>query len=171
MVRPSLALTALLVCGAPLLAQRGGRADALQNCLHDSQHDSILLLQIRVENRRAYFKPSDLRKMPRSVLILPDPSTGISHKYEGVALEHLLSAPPSGLQFSTLEISYGHQQKKTILGSAVDSHSGPLVVDTIDGEKLTGYVPYFLVFLSQGAAGPTQPLQNVDLISVKTSPR
>jgi len=59
--------------------------------------------------------------MPGSVLILPDPSTGISHKCEGVALEHLLSASALGLQFSTLEISYGHRQKKTILGSARDS--------------------------------------------------
>jgi hypothetical protein len=75
------------------------------------------------------------------------------------------------LQFNTLEISYGHHLKTMILGNAMDSHSGPLVVDTIDGEKLTGYVPYFLVFQSQEAADLTQPLQNVDLISVKTSPR
>jgi hypothetical protein len=146
--------------------KEAGEPMPFKNYLHGSEHNSILLLQIRVEDRRAYFKPSDLRKMPRFVLILPDPSTGISHKYEGVALEHLLSTPASDPQFNTLEVSYGHHQKKTILRIAMDSHYNPLVVDTIDGQKLTGYAPYFLVFQSQEAAGLTQPLQNV-----KTSPR
>jgi Cu+-exporting ATPase len=46
--------------------------------------------------------------MPRSVVIFSDPSTGISHKYEGVALEHLQSAPLSAFEFSTLAVSYAY---------------------------------------------------------------
>jgi hypothetical protein len=170
MVRPSLAIAALLVCGAPLLAQRGGRADALQNYLHGSQHDSILLLQIRVENGRAYFKPSDLRKMPRSVLIIPDPSTGVSHKYEGVALEYLLRG--RGLTFAsgTLQVSYGRHQKVTVSDTPIGPNAEPLVADTIDGKSLSDYVPYFLILPTRAQADIKEPLQHVDLISVRMSP-
>jgi hypothetical protein len=41
------------------------------------------------------------------------------------------------------------------------------VVDTVDGKKLTGYVPYyFVVKARQGFAGS---LQNVELIEIKAS--
>jgi hypothetical protein len=168
MNRYLMAVALFFLNASALFGQRHGRGDALQ--MYSTRgREPHLLLQIRTEKSRLYFNTSDLKKMPRSVLILLDPSTGISHEYEGVALEHLLSAPASGLQFSTLEISYGHHQKKTILGRTWDSHYNPLVVDTIDGEKLTGYVPYFFILQDQGAVGLAQPLQNVDLISVKTS--
>jgi hypothetical protein len=170
MNRVLMAVALFFLNASGVFAQRHGRGDAVQ-LSSPQDREPHLLLQIRREKSRLYFNTSHLKKMRRSVLILPDPSTGISHKYEGVVLEHLLSAPAAGLQFNTLEVSYGHHQKKTILGTAMDSHYTPLVVDTIDGQKLTGYAPYFLVFQSQEAAGLAQPLQNVDLISVKTSPR
>jgi hypothetical protein len=49
------------------------------------------------------------------------------------------------LESGSLEISYGGYQKMTISGSTIDSASKPLVADTLDGKRLTGYVPYSLI--------------------------
>jgi hypothetical protein len=107
--------------------------------------------------------------MLRTEIVLEDAMTRIAHKYEGVKLEYLFSG--AGLRFGseTIEVSYGHHQKMTILDSAIASDSQTLVADTIDGKRLTGYVPYFLIIQSRAGQRFTQPLKDVKLISVTVS--
>ena len=43
-----------------------------------------------------------------------------------------------------------------------------MVIDTVDGKKLTGYVPYY--FIAKTRQGSPVPIKNVNLLSVKSSP-
>jgi hypothetical protein len=108
--------------------------------------------------------------MPRYEVTLKDPATGTSHKYEGVALEYLLRG--RGLTFAsgTLQVSYGRHQKVTVSDTPIDPNAEPLVADTIDGKSLSDYVPYFLILPTRARADIKEPLQHVDLISVRMSP-
>ena len=74
MNRCSIVLTFLLLTSPAVFAQRGGRADSLQNYLGRNQSPR-LLLQIKYEKTRLYFRFSDLQKKTRSTVTLTDPST------------------------------------------------------------------------------------------------
>ena len=149
-----------------LLAQRGGRGDAVQ-LFEATRHNPHILLQIRTGGARFYVCTSDLRKMPRSAVILTDPATGILHKYEGVPLEYLLRGHGLSLKAGTLEVSSGRHEKMTVADTPIGHNSEPLVADAIDGENLTDYVPYCLILPSRARADVKQPLQHADLIRVK----
>ena len=168
MNRFCLTLILSLLGASGLFAQRGGRGDALQ-LFGQANHHPHLLLQIKNESLRFYVCTSDLRKMPRSAVVLQDPSTGISHRYEGVALEYLLRGHGLRLGSGTLEVSYGRHQKMTVPDTPIDPNSEPLVADTIDGKSLTDYVPYFLILPDRARADIKEPFQHVDRISVETS--
>jgi hypothetical protein len=80
------------VSSTPLFAQRGGRAEALQNYLGLNRNPR-LLLQIKIDKNRVCFRASDLRKKTRSVVTISDPAT--PHKYEGVSIEQLIDSRQS----------------------------------------------------------------------------
>jgi len=61
-----------------------------------------LLLQIKCEKIRLYFRASDLQKKPRSIVKIADPATGLSHVYEGVSVEELV---PTGVLNHESEVS------------------------------------------------------------------
>ena len=126
-----------------------------------------MLLQLKYENKRLYFRTSDLRKQPRSTITLTDPATGLTHLYEGVNVDELVPSGVLNRASGSLEAFPEHQQKLMLLCSDIDFQTTPLVADTVDGKTLTGYVPYYLVVKThQGFAGP---LRNVALIEIKTS--
>jgi hypothetical protein len=89
MSRHSIVLIILIASSTSAYAQRGGRGDALQNYLGENRNPS-LLLQLKYEKTRLYFSASELRKKPRSNIILTDPATGLTHLYEGVSVEQLV---------------------------------------------------------------------------------
>jgi hypothetical protein len=155
---------------SPLFAQRHGRADSIENFARQGQ-GAHLLLQIVNKGSRLYVCSSDLRKMSRTVVVLKDAATGISHKFEGVALEYLLSDAGLGFGSETINISYGNNQNTTVLDGAIPSNSQILVADTIDGKRLTGYVPYSLIIQNRIGTEATRQLTNVELISVNKSYR
>lgn len=166
MVRHCLVLIFSLLGASGLFAQRGGRGDALQ-LFGASGRNPHLLLQIRTGGARFYVCTSDLRKMPRSVMFLTDPSTGIPHKYEGVGLEHLLRGHGLIVESGTLEVTYGRHQELTVSNTPINLNAGPLVADTIDGKRLTDYVPYFLILPKGDRVDIKQPLEHVDLIRLQ----
>ncbi len=161
-----IALALLLTNTIGVHAQRHGRADAIQNYMGAARNPQ-LLLQIRNEKTRLYFRASDLRNKPRSVVTMTDSVTGLSHTYEGVRLERLVPngtvIPGSG----TLEVFPEHQRKVTIQCSDADFQATPLVADIVDGKKLTGCAPYYFVVKTR--EGSARALQAVHLIVVKTS--
>jgi hypothetical protein len=53
----------------------------------------------------------------------------------------------------------------TILSADLDPAAEPMVVDTVDGEKLTGYVPYY--FIAKTRQGGLTPIKNVKQITIK----
>lgn len=65
----------------------------------------------------------------------------------------------------SLEISEEHKQKVTIPCSDLDLKTTPLVADTLDGKKLSGYVPYYFVVKTR--QGAPDLLHNVELIEVR----
>ena len=157
-------LIMLILCSSPLFAQRGGRADAMQNYLGQNRNPR-LLLQIKYEKKRLYYRLSDLQKKPRLTVALADPISGHSHVYEGVSLEQLVLPGVLSHDSGSLQVSAEHKRKVTILCSEVDFQTTPIVADTVDGKKLTGYVPYeFVVKARQGFSGS---IQNVSLIEFK----
>jgi hypothetical protein len=114
MNRSCVVLILSLLGATGLFAQRGGRGPQLFGA---SSHNPHLLLQITNESLRFYVFTSDLRKMPRSVVILNDSTTGIPHKYEGVALAYFLGGHGLRLESGTLEVSYGRHEKMTVLNT------------------------------------------------------
>jgi hypothetical protein len=111
---------------------QNGRGDTLQ-LSGESSHNAHLLLQIRNESVRFFVCTSDLRKMPRSVVIVKDPTTGIPHKYGGVALEYLLRGHGLRIESGTLEVSYDRHKKMTVTDIPIDPNSEP-----VPGELLRG---------------------------------
>jgi hypothetical protein len=117
MIRILMVVALCFINSSPLFAQRHGRADSIENFARQG---------------RLYVCSSDLRKMSRTVVVLKDAATGISHKFEGVALEYLLSDAGLGFGSETINISYGNNQNTTVLDGAIPSNSQILVADTID---------------------------------------
>jgi hypothetical protein len=56
----------------------------------------------------------------------------------------------------------------TILSADLDPATEPIVVDTIDGKKLGGYVPYY--FIAKTRQDSPMPIKNVMLLRAKWSP-
>jgi hypothetical protein len=105
--------------------------------------------------------------MLRTALTLSDPATGTNHTYEGVNFEALSpnTASRSGLEI--IEVSFGSHETVTILSADLDPATKPMVVDTVDGKKLTGYVPYY--FIVKTRQDRPVPIKSVQLLSVKSS--
>ena len=164
MNRYSVVLIFLLLTSSSVFAQRGGRADALQNYLGQNRNPR-LLLQIKYAKKRLYYRLSDLQKKPRLTLTLLDSSSGQSHVYEGVSIEHLAPAGALSRESGTLEVSPEHKKKLNIICANVDFQTTPIVADRVDGKRLTGYVPYNLVVKAR--QGFSDSVQNVSLIEFK----
>lgn len=159
--------TLLIAVTAASSAQRHGRGDGLQNYLRGGPAEQHLLLQVRVAGKRLYFRHADFKKMYRSQIAVADPATGITHTYGGVNLEELVPGASLSSAGSRFETSYGHKQKAAFLVADLDPDSKPLVVDTLDGKHLTGYIPYYLVIKARER--PISILTAVDEISVLSS--
>jgi hypothetical protein len=61
------------------------------------------------------------------------------------------------------------EQLLTASDTPIDLNSEPLVADSIYDESLADYVPYFLILTNRTRPDIKQPLQHVELISVKMS--
>ena len=158
------ALILLLFASVGASAQRHGRADSIQNYTREALSHTELLLQVRIQEKRLYFRGSDLRKMQRTVVTLPDPTTGTNHTYEGVNFDTLIPHTAPRSKDEIIEVSFGSQQTVTILSSDLDPNAKPMVVDTVDGKKLTGYVPYY--FIAKTRAGKQDAIKNVKEIRI-----
>jgi hypothetical protein len=102
MNRYSTGFILLLMSSAPVFAQRGGRADGLQNYLGQNRNPR-LLLQIKYE------------KISFTSVKIADPAAGLSHVYEGVSVAELVPTGALNQESGTLEVSSEHKQKTTIL--------------------------------------------------------
>lgn len=122
-----------------------------------------LLLQLRVNGKRLYFRISDLKKMQRSVVVLPDPATRVTHRYEGVDLEKLI-LKTAHEKSKVIEIFTNSHQTIRIL----DTTAQPIVVDTVDGKALTGYAPYYFIAKTrQGNSEPMKGVKEIDILPAK----
>ena len=157
MTRQCLIVLLLLLEPVASVGQRYGRPYTLAE-------NPQLLLEIKVQNKHRYFRPADLRKMPRSVVTETDPTTHASHVYEGVALEQLVPGIALG---GGIEIEFGSHHTLIISGADLDSQTRPLVVDTVDGKPLSGHAPYSFVAKSHSKA--TQTITDVESITVRSS--
>jgi hypothetical protein len=123
-----------------------------------------LLLQLRVNGKRFYFRISDLKKMQRSVVVLTDRPTGVAHRYEGVDLEKLILNRTEHRESEVIEIFTNAHQTITIPSADLDTNAQPMVVDTVDGKALAGYVPYY--FIAKTRQGNSQPMKGVKKIDI-----
>ena len=158
MIRQCLALLLLLFTPTASVPQRYGRPYTLAE-------NPQVLLEIRVQKQDRYFRVSDLRKMQRSAVTVTDPATNTSHVYEGVALDQLVPNTALRLQGGSIEIAFGSHKTLTIFGIDLDPQTKLIVVDTVDGEQLSGHVPYYLVTRSRGK--PQQTIIGVQCITIK----
>jgi len=153
----------LLVAPWSLPAQRGGRPDGLYN--YQRSTNPQLLLEVNVQGQRSYFRPSQLRKMPRTVVILSDPATSLSHTYEGVALDRL-TQKGGNWGSETVKISFNSRQSVVISARELDAVTKPMIADTVDGKPLTSHAPYY--FLGKSLRTTLGPIADVWCITVKT---
>ena len=142
-------------------AQRYGRPYSLV------ETSPRLLLQVSVQKKSYYFRDSDLRKMPRSVVTETDSTTKQTHVYEGVAFEQLVAITALNSGGETLEIEFGSHQTQTISGNDLETRTKLIVVDTVDGKPISGYVPYD--FVAEFRGEPTLTIINVRSINVRAS--
>jgi hypothetical protein len=103
----------LLLTPTAATSQRYGRSYSLAD-------NPQLILKIKVEKERRYFRISDLRKMQRSTVIVADPVTETGHVYEGVALEQLVPNTASSSQGESIEILFGVDKTLTLAGNDLD---------------------------------------------------
>jgi len=168
MIKHCFAVFVFFFAGLSLPAQRHGRADAIQNYIRGGPSEPILLLQIQFQEKRSYFRHSDLRKMQRSAVALTDSATGITHTYEGVDLDTLIPATAYGSVPKIIEVSFGSHQTRTISSNDLDPATRPLLADTVDGKQLSGYTPYY--FVAKTRQDDSAPIENVKLIAIKMLP-
>jgi hypothetical protein len=147
-----------IVVPSACMAQRYGRPYTL------AQSPQILLL-VKTDKNHHYFRPSDLKKLPRTVVTMADPVSNLPHTYEGVALEQLLPSggalTPNGL----IEIEFDSHQKITIPTIDLDTQPKVIIADTIDGKPLSGDAPYWFVAKSRDKA--VQKVTDVETITVR----
>jgi hypothetical protein len=158
-------------CLAPLLflplliptvsmAQRYGRPYSL------AESPQILLL-VKAEKNHHYFRPSDLRKMPRTAVTETDPATNTPHTYEGVALDQLLPGTVFSSPGEAIEIEFDSHRTLTLSTNDLDLQSKPIIADTVDGKPLTGDAPYCLVAKPRSKA--VQKINEVQTITLKSA--
>ena len=142
------------------MAQRYGRPYTL------AQSPQILLL-VKTDKNHHYFRPADLKKLPRTSVTISDLVTNSSHNYEGVGLEQLL---PSGVPTANelFEIEFDSHQKITILGSDLDNQTKAIIADTIDGKPLSGDAPYW--FIAKSRDKGLKKVSDVETVTVRSSP-
>ena len=152
-------LVTLLLLITPTLAtpQRYGRPYSLAG-------NSQTLLQIRIANKSRYFRTSDLRRMQRSVVTRIDATTKASHVYEGVALEQLVPDADLASEAARVEIEFGSSKTMTLSGIDLGGGKKLIVVDTVDGKPLSGYVPFYFL-----AKNGDKPITDVECITVRSS--
>ena len=160
MARQCLILLVLLFTPTAFLPQRYGKPYTLAQ-------NPQLLLQIRVQKTRLYFRTSDLRKMQRSVVTITDPTTNTSHVYEGVALEQLVASAGLASDGGGIEIEFGSHQRLIISGGDLDPQTKLIVIDTVDGKLLSGHAPYYVIEKCRGK--PVQTITDVQCITLKSS--
>ena len=136
--RTSLVLLLSLFIPTAAMPQRYGRPYSLASIPQ-------LLLQVSAQKKTHYFSVYDLEKMPRSILADNDPNTNQTHVYEGVALDRLVPTSGHHSKDERVDIEYGSHQRLTIPGSALDTSTELIVVDTVDGKRLSADAPYSLV--------------------------
>jgi hypothetical protein len=159
------ALVIVLIFGATgLSAQRHGRADSIQNYLRGGPQTPQLLFQVKVQGKRFYFRPAELRKMQRSVASIPDAATGKIHTYEGINLETLVSGMLSG-NSGTIDVYFGARQNLTVSVTDLDPTLKPMIADTIDGKRLGGYAPYHVLMKTR--RGNLDVIKNARQINVR----
>ena len=88
--------------------------------------------------------------MQRTVVNLTDPKTKTSHVYEGVALDQLVPPKTFASEGESIEVQFGSHQITRISGVDLESQTKLVVIDTIDGKQLSGYVPYYVVLKFRG---------------------
>jgi len=142
------------------MAQRYGRPYSL------AESPQILLL-VKAEKNHHYFRPSDLRKMPRSQVTETDPVTNLTHTYEGVALDQLLPGTVLTSPGEVIEIEFDSHRTLTLSATDLDLQSKPIIADTVDGKPLTGDAPY--CFVAKPRAKAVQKIKEVQTITVKSS--
>ena len=147
-----------LVTSTTCMAQRYGRPYTL------AQSPQILLL-VKTDKNHHYFRPSDLKKLPRTVVTIADPVTNSPHTYEGVALDQLLPGTVLTSPGTVIEIEFDSHQKITIPTSDLDTQPKAIIADTIDGKPLSGDAPYWFVAKYRDKA--VQKVTEVETITVR----
>jgi hypothetical protein len=162
MMSRGIALLLFLFVPLELVAQRYGRPDSAQN--YGRVKNPHLFLQVKVQKKRSYFGSSDLKKMKRVRVTFVDPVTGASHLYEGVPLSTFLPQGILDTASAVIEVSLDSHRSVTIPSVDLDPSVEPIVVDTVDGKKLTGYVPYY--FLAKKQQENAELNKDVKLITI-----
>ena len=160
-IKVEIRTTLFIVCLLAALAS-DATAQRMGNYRHGSTHP-VLLLQLRVDNHRSYFRPTELLRMSRKVIQETDARKGVTHRYEGVELQNLASNNDVR-KADSIQISLDNGKKQRLSKTELDSVTLLLVADTVDGKRLTGYAPYTLVLKTK--TDSAQTFQGVHCIAI-----
>jgi hypothetical protein len=90
---------------------------------------------------------------------MTDAADGVSHAYEGVDLGEVIRETGTTAQAGAVEVSFGKRQKLNLPGGA-----NLFVVDTVDGRRGSGYVPYYAIVKGEEDSG--RILNEVECITI-----
>jgi hypothetical protein len=138
------AVMLIILTSGYAFAQRHGRADSVQN-YSPKPPNPILNIHYQAAGTWSYIRLSDLLKMKRAIVCIPDPKTNQKNTYEGVRMNQLVSDLSKYRIEIFQDIGAFRKNKLVVSGTDLDTESNLIVVDTINGEKLGREHPFGVV--------------------------
>src|SRR6202163_1682954 len=129
MYRLKAALVLVLMVPGFAFAQRHGRADALQN-YYPKTPNPILNIDYQSKKTWTYPRLSDLLKMKRAAVSVPDPKTNRTNLYEGTVLTQFVP-DISHYRVDVFRAS-SFRDKLAVSSADLDMGSDVIVVDTVN---------------------------------------
>lgn len=138
-----LVLAPVFLAPAGACAQRYGRPDSLEHYLPNAPNP-ILNIDNQSARTWTHARLSDLLRMKRVEVLVPDPKTNRASLYEGTLLSRLVP----GIAHNRVDIYrdfWAFRDKLAVSSADLDPSADLIVVDTINGERLGPNHPFCLV--------------------------
>lgn len=134
---------AILLAMAPVCASAQRHSGDSEQGYYQKPPNPILNIDDQSTKSWSYPRLSDLMKMKRITVDVPDPKTNQKNSYEGVALKELIPNP-SGRRVDVFEYTLAFRDRLAISSADLDMQSEVIVAYSKNGKRLAGN-PFCLI--------------------------
>jgi hypothetical protein len=164
--RYSITVALLLVTSTASNAQRGGRADGLQNYMKSLRPPNPeFVLDFKTVHKKIYLHATDLKRCRVPFLLW---WTLGQTRPARTKESRLTSWPPRPRRVPRLKRlnSFGFYHKRIVSEADLGQESKPIIADTVNGKRLDGYTPF--CFVAKTKQGETVVVRNVTSIKFRS---